>query len=32
MEADLRAARADEFALYDRVMEAGGHLETPQID
>lgn len=24
----LRAARAEEFALYDRVMAAGGHLQT----
>lgn len=24
----LRAARADEFALYDRLMQAGGHLVT----
>ena len=26
MEAELRAARAEEFALYDRIAEAGGHL------
>lgn len=26
--AELRAARAEEFALYDRVMQAGGHLIT----
>ncbi|CUH63455.1 hypothetical protein TL5118_00477 [Thalassovita autumnalis] len=29
MEAELRQARAEEFALYDRVMQAGGHLHTP---
>lgn len=29
MEQALRAARADEFALYDRVLDAGGHLHTP---
>ncbi len=28
VEAALRAARADEFALYDRVQRAGGHLVT----
>lgn len=28
--AELRAARADEFALYDRLIAAGGHLFTPQ--
>lgn len=26
----LRAARSEDFALYDRVMAAGGHLRTPQ--
>lgn len=26
----LRAARADEFALYDRLLAADGHLHTPQ--
>jgi hypothetical protein len=30
VEAQLRAARADEFALYDRLMEADGYLVTPQ--
>ncbi len=29
LEAALRAARADEFALYDRVQQAGGYLHTP---
>ncbi|HBS48785.1 MAG TPA: hypothetical protein DEA05_01205 [Rhodobacteraceae bacterium] len=28
MLARLRAARAEEFALYDRLMDAGGHLVT----
>lgn len=28
VEAQLRRARADEFALYDRVMEAEGHLRV----
>jgi len=28
--AQLRAARADEFALYDRLMAADGYLPTPQ--
>lgn len=28
VEAQLRAARAAEFALYERVMQAGGHLTT----
>jgi len=28
--AALRAARAAEFALYDAVMAAGGHLQTPR--
>lgn len=29
VEAKLRVARAKEFALYDRVMDAGGHLINP---
>jgi hypothetical protein len=29
MEADLRVARPEEFALYDRVMAQGGYLHTP---
>ncbi|MEM8578933.1 MAG: hypothetical protein AAGF60_13870 [Pseudomonadota bacterium] len=29
VEAALRAARAPEFALYDRLIAAGGHLRTP---
>lgn len=29
MEAALRAARAEEFALYDRIVAAGGHLQGP---
>ena len=29
VEAALRLSRAEEFALYDRVMTAGGHLHTP---
>ena len=27
VEAELRAFRADEFALYQRVLDAGGHLQ-----
>lgn len=30
VEAQLRAARAKEFALYDRLMAADGYLHTPQ--
>ena len=30
VEAQLRAARAKEFALYDRLMAAEGYLHTPQ--
>lgn len=30
VESRLREARAAEFALYDRLREAGGHLQTPQ--
>ena len=29
--ARLKKARADDFALYARIMEAGGHLHTPRI-
>jgi hypothetical protein len=29
VEAKLRKARAEEFALYDRITAAGGHLVTP---
>lgn len=28
--ARLKTARAEDFALYDRIMQQGGHLETPQ--
>ncbi len=28
-EAELRRARAEEFALHDRIMQAGGHLVIP---
>lgn len=31
-EAKLRRARADEFALHDRIMQAGGHLVIPLGD
>ena len=27
VEAELRAFRAEEFALYQRVLDAGGHLQ-----
>ena len=30
VESRLRAARAKEFALYDRLMAADGYLRTPQ--
>jgi len=30
VEAKLRAARAPEFALYDRVLQAGGHLKPQE--
>lgn len=29
VEAQLRAARAEEFALHERILHAGGHLITP---
>jgi hypothetical protein len=32
VEAQLRAARADEFALHDRLRAAGGYLHTPLTD
>ena len=32
VEARLRAARADEFALHASIMAAGGHLVTPLGD
>lgn len=31
-EAQLRSARAEEFALHDRIMQAGGHLVLPLVD
>lgn len=31
VEAKLRKVRADEFALYERVKAAGGHLVTPAV-
>ncbi|MEW9920986.1 hypothetical protein AB2B41_15340 [Marimonas sp. MJW-29] len=27
----LRAARSEDFALYDQIMAQGGHLETPEV-